>query len=91
MFANGRITRFDIKILDLKDKVKNGSLESESIPVNRSEADSRSGRQKITALKQIHLPDDKSVQVFVAAVNSVGSSAEASLVIPEKAYGRCSW
>ncbi|XP_041816511.1 interleukin-6 receptor subunit beta isoform X2 [Chelmon rostratus] len=86
VFANGRITRFDIKILDLKDKVKNGSLESESIPVNRSEADSRSGRQKITALKQIHLPDDKSVQVFVAAVNSVGSSAEASLVIPEKAY-----
>ncbi|XP_076614162.1 interleukin-6 receptor subunit beta [Chaetodon auriga] len=84
--ANGRITSFDIRIQDTKDKVKNGSLEWESIPVNRSEADGSSSQQKITALKEIHLANSKSVQVFVIAVNSVGKSYEASFVIPEKAH-----
>lgn len=88
MFSNGRIKTFAIKIQDQKDKVKNGSWEWESIPVNRSETDSGSSQEKITVLKQIQLADNKSVKVYVTAINSVGKSPEASLVIPEKAYGR---
>ncbi|XP_073334779.1 interleukin-6 receptor subunit beta isoform X2 [Pagrus major] len=87
VFANGRIRSFDIMIKDNKEKVKNGSGEWERIPVNRSEADGSSSQQEITVLKQIHLPDKKSVKVCVTAINSVGKSAEASLVIPDKAYG----
>lgn len=87
MFANGRIQRFDIKIQDKKDKFKNRSEEWERIPVNRSEADGSSSHREITFLKQIHLADEKSVKVYVTAVNSVGKSALASLLIPDKAYG----
>ncbi|XP_070780772.1 interleukin-6 receptor subunit beta isoform X2 [Enoplosus armatus] len=83
VFANGRIRRFDIKIQDPKDKVKNGSWES--IQVNRSKADGSSSQREITVLKQIHLADKKSVKVHVTAINSVGKSAEALLVILEKA------
>ncbi len=88
VLANGRITRFDIKIEDQKDKVKNGSLGWESVLVNRSEADSRSSQRKITTLKKIHIADKKSIQAFVTASNSVGKSPEASLFIPEKALGK---
>lgn len=91
VFSNGRITRFEINIQDPKDKVKNGSRECESIPVNRSEADSSSSERKITVLKQIQLADEKSVKVSVTAINAVGKSAEALLIIPEKGQGRCSW
>ncbi|XP_031731602.1 interleukin-6 receptor subunit beta [Anarrhichthys ocellatus] len=80
VFANGRITRFNVKIQDPKDKVKNGSLELGSFPVNRSDSSA------ITVLQQIHLADKKSVKVYVSAVNSVGKSAEASLVISKKAH-----
>ncbi|XP_059213578.1 interleukin-6 receptor subunit beta [Centropristis striata] len=82
VFSNGRITRFNISIQDPKDKVKNRSSDWESIPVNMS--DSNSSQQKITLLKQIHLADKKSVRVTVKAVNSMGESPEASLVISEK-------
>ncbi|XP_035524114.1 LOW QUALITY PROTEIN: interleukin-6 receptor subunit beta [Morone saxatilis] len=85
VLSNGRIIRFDIKIQNHKDKVKNRSGELESIPVNRSEADPSPSQRKITILKQISLDDKKSVEVYVTAVNSVGKSPEASLVITEKA------
>lgn len=91
VLSNGKIIRFDIKIQGLKDKVNNGSWEWESVPVKRSEADSSSSQRNITVLKKIQLPDKKSVKVYVVAINSVGKSAEASLVIPEKAHGRYSW
>ena len=42
VFANGKIKRFDIRIQNQKDKVKNGSWES--VSVNRS--DSSSGQQQ---------------------------------------------
>ncbi|XP_034752316.1 interleukin-6 receptor subunit beta isoform X2 [Etheostoma cragini] len=80
VLANGRIIKFDIKIQDPKEKVKNRSLEWDSIP--------RSSQRTITDLKQIHLADQKSVQAIVTATNSVGKSAEASLVISEKARER---
>lgn len=84
VLANGRITRFGLKVQDPKDKVKNGSLEWENIPVNRSH--SSSSRREITVLKQIQLADKKSVTVFITAANSVGTSPEASLVISQKAH-----
>uniref|UniRef100_A0AAQ4P550 Fibronectin type-III domain-containing protein n=1 Tax=Gasterosteus aculeatus aculeatus TaxID=481459 RepID=A0AAQ4P550_GASAC len=79
LLSNERISRFNIKVQDLKDQLKNGSLEPESIPVNRSHSGS------FTVLKQIHLADQESVKVFVTAVNSVGISAEESLAVSEKA------
>ncbi|XP_030291404.1 interleukin-6 receptor subunit beta isoform X2 [Sparus aurata] len=87
VFANGRIQRFHIKIQDKKDKVKSRSEEWERIPVNRSEADGSSSQREITFLKQIDLADERSVRVYVTAFNSVGESAQASLFIPDKAYG----
>ncbi|XP_070706355.1 interleukin-6 receptor subunit beta isoform X2 [Pempheris klunzingeri] len=81
VFSNGMIIRYDIKIQDPNDKVKNGSWES--IPVNRSEADSGSSQRKIAVLK---LANNKSVKVYVTAINSVGKSPEAFLVIPEKGH-----
>ncbi|XP_026153570.1 interleukin-6 receptor subunit beta isoform X1 [Mastacembelus armatus] len=85
VLANGRILKFDIKIQDVKHKVKNVSWEWESILVNRTEANSSSNQRKITPLKEILLANTKSVKVHVTASNSVGKSAEASLVISEKA------
>lgn len=85
MFSNGRIKRFDLKIEGLKEILKNGRGEWERIPVNGSHAESSSGRPKI--LKQIVLPN-KSIKVSVTAINSVGKSPEASLVLPEKGCGR---
>lgn len=86
VFPNGRITRFDIEIQDQKDKIKNGSMERKSIPVNRSEEDSSSSQRMITNLEQIHLAGSNSVKVRVTAINSVGKSPEALLGIREKAH-----
>lgn len=91
VFPNGRITRFDIEIQDQKDKIKNGSMERKSIPVNRSEEDSSSSQRMITNLEQIHLAGSNSVKVRVTAINSVGKSPEALLGIREKAHGTYSW
>lgn len=82
--ANGRILWFDVKIQGLKENVKNGSLEPERF--NRSDS---SDRGSITVLKQIQLADKKSVKVVVTAVNSVGKSTEASLVVSQREHGRC--
>lgn len=86
VFSNGKIKRFDMRIQGQKDNVNNRSQEWESFPVSMSEADS--SQQKITFLKQINLPHNKSVKVSVTAINSVGKSPEASLGISEKANGR---
>ncbi|TNN45036.1 Interleukin-6 receptor subunit beta [Liparis tanakae] len=67
---NGRITGFNIRLQD--QKVPR--------PVNRSESGS------VTVLQQLRLADGKSVKAFAAAHNAVGKSAEASLVIPDKAH-----
>lgn len=88
MFSNGRIKRFDIKIQLQKDNAKNASSEWKSIPVTRLEADSGSSQGKITVLKQIQLPVNASVKMYVTAINSVGKSPEASLFIHEKTNGR---
>lgn len=81
VLANGRIRRFDMKI----EKLGNESVQWESVLVNRSESDGGPRQRKVTVLKQINLADDKSVEVHVAARNSVGRSDEARLVVPEKA------
>uniref|UniRef100_A0A3Q3VWU5 Fibronectin type-III domain-containing protein n=1 Tax=Mola mola TaxID=94237 RepID=A0A3Q3VWU5_MOLML len=83
VFSNGKIKRFDMRIQGQKDNVNNRSQEWESFPVSMSEADS--SQQKITFLKEINLPHNKSVKVSVTAINSVGKSPEASLGISEKA------
>lgn len=67
---NGRITGFSIRLQD--QKVPR--------PVNRSESGS------FTVLQRLRLADGKSVKAFAAAHNAVGKSAEASLVIPDKAH-----
>lgn len=90
-FSNGRITSFNIKIQGQRNKVGNGSAEWESIPVNKSDADTLSGQRMMTVLKSIHLSQTKSVKLHVNAINSVGKSPEAILGIPEKSHGRCSW
>uniref|UniRef100_UPI0037E76CDD interleukin-6 receptor subunit beta n=1 Tax=Semicossyphus pulcher TaxID=241346 RepID=UPI0037E76CDD len=91
VFSNGRITRYDVKIQDQSDhRGKNGSLQVERLSVNTSETHSRQrdrqvpSQRDITVLTQFHLPEEKSIRVFVSAVNSVGQSAEASLGIPER-------
>lgn len=86
MFSNGRIKRYDIKIHLQKDK--NVKRSEWSIPVTRLEADSGSSQGKMTVLKQIQLPVNASVKMFVTAINSVGKSPEASLFIHEKTNGR---
>uniref|UniRef100_A0A665T640 Fibronectin type-III domain-containing protein n=1 Tax=Echeneis naucrates TaxID=173247 RepID=A0A665T640_ECHNA len=63
-------------------------LKWERIPVNRSEEDYHPTQRKFDVLKDIQLPDRKSVKVEVIAVNSVGASATASLVVPEKGHER---
>ena len=69
-----------MKIRGLKD-VNNRSQEWESFPASISEEDS------ITSLKKIPLPHNKSIKVSVTAINSVGKSPEASLVISENTNG----
>lgn len=81
VLSNGRIIRFDIEIQ--KDAVRNDSWES--VPVSRTEADLSSGQQTITPLKKVQLEDKEVVHAYVTASNSVGTSDEASLVIPIKA------
>uniref|UniRef100_A0A8D3AG60 Fibronectin type-III domain-containing protein n=1 Tax=Scophthalmus maximus TaxID=52904 RepID=A0A8D3AG60_SCOMX len=81
VFSNGRITRFEMKVVDQKDRGKNGSWVWQSIPVNRSEAHGGA-----VILREIRLADKKSVKVFVTATNSVGKSDPAALFIPEKAH-----
>ncbi|XP_041825436.1 interleukin-6 receptor subunit beta isoform X2 [Melanotaenia boesemani] len=78
--ANGNIRGFDISIL----YHKHGNPELESIPVNRSEEDSRSSHRRVNELKEISLADNESVLVAVTANNSVGTSPKAYLGIPAK-------
>ncbi|XP_058472693.1 interleukin-6 receptor subunit beta [Solea solea] len=84
VFANGRITHFDVKVQEQKDKTWRGSSEGESFPVNRSDGDA--AHRTITLVKEIYLEDQKSLRVSIAAVNSVGKSPLASLSIPDKAH-----
>lgn len=90
MFSNGRIKRFDVRIEELADRgqdnVKDASVTSESVFVNRSHGDSGATYRNITELKAIQLADNKAVKVFVTAVNAVGRSPEAKLAISTKAH-----
>uniref|UniRef100_A0A673ACK2 Fibronectin type-III domain-containing protein n=1 Tax=Sphaeramia orbicularis TaxID=375764 RepID=A0A673ACK2_9TELE len=83
-YSNGRIIRYDMKIQDLKEKDKSGADQWEKITVSEPEANSSSGH--FTLLKQIHVADNTHLQVRVKAVNSVGKSPEATLVIPKKSH-----
>ncbi|KAF3702414.1 Interleukin-6 receptor subunit beta [Channa argus] len=80
VFPNGRILKFNINIQS--DNLSNESWES--IPVNRSEVDSSTNQRKINALKEITLDDRNYVKIRVTASNSLGTSPEALLFIPEK-------
>lgn len=83
-FSNGRITSFDLKIEPLNDNLTNGSAEWEKILVNTSATGGGSGRRNL--LKRVLL-NDKSMKISVIAINSVGASPSASLVIPDKMFG----
>nr|XP_057915865.1 interleukin-6 receptor subunit beta isoform X2 [Doryrhamphus excisus] len=85
VFSNGRITSFNIKIQTQKGNVGNGSAAWERFPVNSSVADSIP-RQTFNVLKEISLAEERSVKVYVTAVNSVGISPQASLGIPGKTH-----
>lgn len=85
--TNGKILRFDVSIQEHKDKAMiPGSKLELSVPVNRS--DDSTTRRPVTALKEILLKDKTAVRVLVFAINSVGKSPRASLIIPEKERGR---
>lgn len=90
VFSNGRITRFDLRIQELrdrrKDNTRNASVAAESVQVSRSHGDNGATYGNITQLKEIQLSDNKAVKVFVTAVNAVGRSPEAELAIATKAY-----
>ncbi|XP_053195952.1 interleukin-6 receptor subunit beta isoform X2 [Scomber japonicus] len=74
--ANGKITRFDMKI-------KHGSRDWKSVQVNMSEADRSSSQRNITVLQ---LDDSGSIKVRITAINSVGKSPEAVLGIHDKVH-----
>ncbi|TNM92469.1 hypothetical protein fugu_019481 [Takifugu bimaculatus] len=82
-FSNGRITSFDLKIEPLNDNLKNGSAVWEKILVNTSATGSGSGGHNL--LKRVLL-NDKPMKISVTAINSVGASPSASLVIPVKMF-----
>lgn len=83
-FSNGRIRRFNITIEKQKDGIRNGTWEI--IPVNRSLTDGSSSKKQITPLKTITLDDEESVTVYVTAINSVGASPQAKLIISRKTW-----
>ncbi|XP_078811759.1 interleukin-6 receptor subunit beta isoform X3 [Oryzias latipes] len=85
-FPNGRITRFDVKVEKQRDRAWNQSGGWKSVLVNRSEAEE--GETSLTLLEQISLSNLESVKVSVVAVNSLGRSPEASLILPVKLPGR---
>uniref|UniRef100_A0A3P9K5F0 Fibronectin type-III domain-containing protein n=1 Tax=Oryzias latipes TaxID=8090 RepID=A0A3P9K5F0_ORYLA len=85
-FPNGRITRFDVKVAKQRDRAWNQSEGWKSVLVNRSEAED--AETSITLLEQISLSNLESVKVSVVAVNSLGRSPEASLILPVKLPGR---
>lgn len=82
-FSNGRITSFDVKIEPFNVNLKNGSAKWEKILVNTSATGSGSGHN---LLKRVLL-NDKSMNISVIAINSVGASPSASLLIPDKMFG----
>lgn len=83
-FSNGRITSFDLKTEPLNDNLKNGSAVWEKILVNTSATGGGSGGPNL--LKRVLL-NDKPMKISVIAINSVGASPSASLVIPVKTFG----
>ncbi|XP_068191242.1 interleukin-6 receptor subunit beta [Antennarius striatus] len=85
---NGKIKSFNIKVQSQKDKVKIGGWEWESVDVSGSEADRNTGQRRIYSLKEMHLSNDESAEVFVTAVNSVGTSPKASIIIPKRSHER---
>uniref|UniRef100_A0A3P9JLP5 Interleukin 6 signal transducer n=1 Tax=Oryzias latipes TaxID=8090 RepID=A0A3P9JLP5_ORYLA len=81
-FPNGRITRFEVKVEKQRDRAWNQSEGWKSVLVNRSEAED--AETSITLLEQTSLSNLESVKVSVVAVNSLGRSPEASLILPVK-------
>lgn len=69
----------------LKETLRNGSVEWEMIPVHESAPEGGPGHN---VLKKLLLPDNRSLNVSVMAVNSVGASPVASLIIPDRMHGR---
>lgn len=61
------------------------SLESVNY-VNRSHGGSGATYRDVTLLKEIRLADNEAVTAFVTAVNAVGPSPEAELIITTTAH-----
>lgn len=60
-----------------------------NLTVHRSEANSSSSKQNFTVLEELILRDNEFVTANVTAVNSVGESPPALMIIPVKGRGRC--
>lgn len=75
-----------MKVEKQRDRAWNQSGGWKSVLVNRSEAEE--GETSLTLLEQISLSNLESVKVSVVAVNSLGRSPEASLILPVKLPGR---
>lgn len=86
LLSNGLIRRFNMTIQQPKDKIKNGR--QERILVNRSVSGGGASKEDITRLTNIVLPDEQSAYVIVSAINFVGESPSALLVIPPKKHGK---
>ncbi|XP_028318882.1 interleukin-6 receptor subunit beta isoform X1 [Gouania willdenowi] len=76
VLANGRIRWINMRV---GSRGSNGSMQWESFSFNRSE-------EEITVLHKVFLPLHKSLIVYFTAVNSVGESPEASLVVSARAH-----
>lgn len=70
----------------IKDGSKNRSGVWEGIPVNESATEGGSGGHSV--LREVLLQDNRPVKISIIAINSVGSSPPASLIIPDRSYGR---
>lgn len=83
-FSNGRTRRFELKLELLEESLRNGSAAWERIPVHKTAPHGGPGRH---VLKQLPLPLSSPVNVSVAAVNSVGTSPVAWLIVADKTHG----
>ncbi|XP_062334539.1 interleukin-6 receptor subunit beta [Osmerus eperlanus] len=72
--SNGKIRKYDIRFPN-----KNW----ETVTVNNTDLDSSFQKRKITVFRKIDISDSVTAHFYVIAHNAVGTSPEASLVIPK--------
>ncbi|KAM9306701.1 interleukin-6 receptor subunit beta isoform 2-T2 [Pholidichthys leucotaenia] len=78
VFSNGKIKSYRL-LIKTQSYVRNETLEKETILGNGS-----SSQKAVTLLKTMPLHDQEQVEVHITAINSVGESPKALLVIPPR-------